>query len=131
MKRLRLPKNKILVLDVARWARRTKSVSCGPSQLLNGEDNMCCLGQFCMQCGVNKDSMLGLSGPDDLEPCSIQLMTYNKGNSRFSSNAISINDDDTTDDFQKIKELEELCAENGVKLVVINRHLATKYSKGR
>lgn len=129
MRRLRLPKNKTLVLDVAIWARQTDNVVCGCSKLLNDHDNMCCLGQFCHQLGVDKSLMRDRNLPDELEYATIPLMVTKSSVNSFCSLAVGINDDNSTDDFQKIRKLQRLCRENGIKLIVKNRDLAVKHTK--
>lgn len=138
-KRLRKPKR--LTLDVAVWARQTDGAICGDSALLNQQNNMCCLGQFCRQMGAKRGDILDTSLPDNMQK-EFPLMSYKHKfiglyghtskrikNTQFSNLAVEINDDDKTDDFAKIAKLRKLCKRHGVTLVVKNIKKAIKHDK--
>lgn len=126
---LELPSNKKFVLDVKKWARKTRGAACGGSMLYNSRRNMCCLGQFCSQMGASKKEMRSISSPHELSYDEIALMTDCGTVSQFSIDAMNINDNEYTDDITKIRKLKSLCRQHRVQLVVKNIRKAIRYRR--
>lgn len=90
----RMPKE--LTLDFNIWVHGNTKTK-GSSSLLNLEGNMCCLGQFSEQCGVDKQELNNVSVPHGVG-CHIPFLTHidnndkEEVNTQLSKTAMSIND---------------------------------------
>lgn len=124
---LELPSNQKLILNVAKWARKTRGAACGGSMLYNSRRNMCCLGQFCSQMGASKKEMKSISSPHELEYEQVELMSEHGTVTQFAIDAMNINDNTETDDIAKISKLKALCRQHCVELVIKNIRKAIKY----
>lgn len=80
--------------------------------LLNQDNFMCCLGQFCLQAGHKRNEIMEIGDPDSVE-----------GNSfpnKFCNDAININDDDNTTIITKVRKLQTLCKKYRKTLLLQN-----------
>lgn len=130
MKTVKLPKE--LVLDYKTWvcgdgAQGDKSTSHGKgtSALLNKEGCMCCLGQFSFQAGVAKKDLLGYADGTSLvlSVTAIHIPTLSRKDgqeTKFSNDAIEINDTGYTSIASKAKALKKLCSKHKRKLTFKN-----------
>lgn len=120
MQKYKLPKE--LVLDYRRWIcgprvknKKNLGTGIGDTELLNSDNRLCCLGQWAEQAGVPRKELLGCSCPSDLASMAnvVESLVRKDGetydDSQFSSNAMTINDDDETTIVQKVKKLTSLC----------------------
>lgn len=122
--------SKTLTLDVSKWRcgitafDKENRTGEGTTYLLNDYGYMCCLGQFALQFGASKEELLHNSYPTSLSRNYPLISKKTKGGyiieTRFSDNAIHINDNESTTVKTKIKQLKSLCKEHGYKLKVIN-----------
>lgn len=119
-----------LTLDVKKWRCGQSGYegvnalrSTQPTELLNAQGSMCCLGQFALQLGATKKDIKCQPLPESLN-FKIKYLSKGKGaetkDSEFSNAAVLINDDSTTTIEEKIKELKALCSKYQIRLVVKN-----------
>jgi hypothetical protein len=107
-----------LTINRSRWARTTVGQRKGFSELLNSDNNMCCLGFACIALGASPEEISDLGQPQlvatnhSLYP----LVTPDRRLSGFSENAININDNYRTSDSTKEKMLTVLFATEGIAL---------------
>lgn len=94
----------------------------GPTELLNEQGFMCCLGQIGLAMGVSREALRGAARPSDItsevaDPADFELLRYlssGPGRSRELNNtdladsAMFINDDESIGDAQRESELVEL-----------------------
>lgn len=130
-----MEKPKKLILDYSTWRSGGKGenmVGFGDTLLLNCQGEMCCLGQWMLQCGIPEIELRGTEAPACLERYSsdnmknrvekANLFIDDKGvNTHFSEYAIAINDDCESTPEEKITELQELLKEYEIELEVINK----------
>lgn len=121
---------KIYTLDYSKW--RAGGASClfsaigtGPTQMLNAQGFMCCLGQFAIQDGFSKEEILNKNSPAFLKKSYKFFIEDATPEFGFSNNSLSealmtLNDDPLTTWRQKIFEMHALLKEHGIKLIVIN-----------
>ena len=112
-------KKDYLTIDRSKW--RTGSVSnCksgnGPTQLLNSEGYMCCLGFRCYQMGIPKKDLLDIPIPQDLSdtwdiPDLVDEFGYN---SNFACEAMSINDTNEYTREEREEKIKEHFANIGI-----------------
>jgi hypothetical protein len=103
-----------LIIDRSKW--RTGNASphpvIGPTQLLNKEGYMCCLGFYAKQIGcLTDDEIKGVRTPDDLRIRSVNprmrnLINDDNKNSYFTDEAMSLNDSDNLDDEEREREIK-------------------------
>lgn len=95
----------------------------GVTALLNKNGYMCCLGQFALQLGADREEIIGRPYPTTIDK-KISPLTKVELNTivgtAFSEIAVDINDDDSTTIPEKIKALKKLCKKYKYKLKVIN-----------
>jgi hypothetical protein len=120
-----------LVLDYSKWrcgGDGENKLGEGPVALCNSLGFMCCLGQWSLQIGADENAIMDKGEPQEASIVN-PLLTIYDGEclhaSTFSSEAIGINDDDTTTPEYKINKLRELCLIEGVKLEVTNQPLTS------
>lgn len=117
-----------LIIDRSKW--RTggdhnffKSIQSmtgkGDTQLLNDQGFMCCLGFRCHQMGVPKKELLNMATPDCLNDWDIPdlLTTSPLGtviDSKFTTEAIRINDNPDISSKEREKQIKEHFATIGV-----------------
>lgn len=121
-----------LTLDYSKWIcgeGGPHQVGKGQVALLNRDGFMCCLGQWSLQLGCSEDLILGRGEPGEVG-VEIPGLCYQGDreehviyyhDTKFSNDAIKINDDKNTTPEEKIKLLTDLCANNNFELEVINR----------
>ena len=121
-------KKKTLILDVKKWRCGGESnvkenyKGIGDTCLLNQKGKMCCLGQFAPQLNpeIKRKDLLDVGTPDGLE-VKIPLLINTKGvDSRLTTRAININDNEKTSVKTKIQKLKALFATKGYTIKVIN-----------
>jgi len=121
-----------LILDYSKWrcggdGDGINVKGKGRTSLLNEYGFSCCLGQFEQQMGVPIDRLL-----HRLDPCDLHLHGLNflieelpetRGfvNSKLSGDCIDINDNKDTTPEEKIQQLTERLAQEGIQLEVINK----------
>jgi hypothetical protein len=122
---------KELTLDYSKWrCGYTMPNICnnqlgeGPVRLLNDKGFSCCLGQFCSQLGISDRMLLGESSPSNVN-AHVALFNRPAATSGYydttlSEDCIIINDDPETTPEQKIAQLTERLAKEGIRLKVIN-----------
>lgn len=94
----------------------------GPTQLLNSDGYMCCLGQFSCQLGVPKEDLLYQYSPRDLRiewdiPFLLTKTKFdNERNSILAHDAIGINDNPDFTSAQRERALKKLFVNHGIKL---------------
>lgn len=115
-----------LVLDYSKWRCGLNSnnmVGLGETRLKNIQGFMCCIGQWCEQAGVPETQLLDITTPTYLK---YFVPPFNKQDglsfsaSRFSIQAMKINDNMNTTPKEKIERLKELLISQGIELQVIN-----------
>lgn len=129
---------KILILDEATWRcgkdtsnpnnRRGK----GSTRLENEEGFMCCLGQFSNQLkkGLNiKNNYYPASTGKYIPFLTRKLKSELYVDTKLSRKAISINDNQDTSIFKKVKELRSLFATKGIKIVFRRMKNGSKSNK--
>lgn len=103
----------------------------GSTALLNTKGYMCCLGQIAIQLGVNKDALMMVGEPQEVESDDIIGLLVQKDwygdsneeinhNTSLSSDAMYINDDINTTVATKMNELKQLFNNNNIGLEFIN-----------
>ncbi len=113
----------------------------GGTALLNDEGFSCCLGQFAPQINpaVTRESILNKYTPQDINK-PLALLADEKSNpkesiqwhgtafqnTKFSQEAIQINDDESIDTETRLRRLKEHFATKGVEIEVINQHKVTE-----
>ena len=116
-------------LDYNVWRCGTKldclhSLGEGSTYLLNEEGFMCCLGQWNSQCGIENNLLINQSNPSKLYSLGVKpnlLFLDKEGfHTKFSNEALIINDWSTTTVQEKALALKELCEDNGCELEFVN-----------
>jgi hypothetical protein len=123
-----MKKLKVFTLDYSKWrsgVNGENKVGKGVTQLCNTSGFMCCLGQMVIQQGVQKIELTYHSCPSQLLLYIPVLTLKNKldgyhRDTKFSSEAININDDTITTPGTKLFLLRKLFATKGIKLIVKN-----------
>jgi len=121
---------KTLILDFSKWRAggddiKENKIGKGNTQLLNGQGYMCCLGQFSLQLdkNLNKNDIKNLSCPDELLRI-IPLLTKKQelkiADTKFSTDAININDNPIIKTPERIRLLRGLLKTVGYILQVKN-----------
>ena len=114
---------KTLIIDEKFWNRANKGDETHEGMLNNKAGKMCCLGFVGQACGVGKKEMLRKNYPSDLaagtERVSAEYPWLFDGfsYSRDAHNLASINDDHKLTVAEKRKQIKEIFAANGVKVV--------------
>lgn len=116
-----------LVLDYSKWRcglNGETKVGEGETRLKNAEGFMCCIGQWCEQVGVPETQLLDITTPTYFKYV-VQPFNQRDGSgfvsSRFSIQAMQINDNKITTPEEKIIALKELCHSYDIELEVINK----------
>ena len=121
-----------LILDYSRWrcgGDGKNKLGDGIIGLLNDQGFMCCLGQWCHQVGATDEQLLNLGEPHEagVDNPLFTVTEYDDGvnykelyPTKFTKEAIGINDDEDTTPSQKIEKLKTLCEETGIELHIIN-----------
>ena len=90
----------------------------------NEEGFMCCLGQWNSQCGIENNLLINQSNPSKLYSLGVKpnlLFLDKEGfHTKFSNEALIINDWSTTTVQEKALALKELCEDNGCELEFVN-----------
>lgn len=101
----------------------------GETELLNVDGYMCCLGQMEKQLGAKKDLLLNLFEPYEItsnEESMCNILSEVPGqNSKLSSKAMTINDNERITNEEREARLIKLFAKHGVKLEFVGEY--TKY----
>lgn len=119
---------KQLIIDRSKWRTggRPYSDKLGPTQLLNREGYMCCLGFYCIQLGNKKEEeILGVTAPYGVEDTTGLEFLVNRTldiNSKFSCEAIEQNDNDLILDKEREERIKELFKRIDVEVTFINEH---------
>lgn len=114
-----MTERKKFTIDRSKWRSGGYGINAigrGGTRLLNHEGYMCCLGQICLQLGINKSLLLVKHTPEDIIELSIDkknklkeisLLNANTEiieNSKFCVNLMIANDNDTsTTSFREIE----------------------------
>ncbi len=119
-----------LIIDRKKWrtggASFTEKV--GPTQLLNREGYMCCLGFYSLQVGnKTEEEILNMTCPYQVEDKTgiESLVTQYNGdgvNSSFAHDAIEINDNDLISNEDREQRLIELFKGEGIEISFINEY---------
>jgi hypothetical protein len=123
---------KKLVLDYSKWRCGDDDeyvmLGKGKTKLLNDRGFMCCLGQWALQEGATEEMIKDKDEPLDIKIGAKQVPFFRTdrpdsplADQGFCSDAISINDDDTTSPAQKIERLKSLCSKHSITLEIINK----------
>jgi hypothetical protein len=122
-----------IVVDCATWRRggnfpTTKNgkdcsanVAYGATCLLNSKGYKCCLGFAALQLGYTKEDIFDMGGPSRLTGSANILRTEAGKNTDFSERAMSVNDDSLLNDRQRMKALQEIGRQYGVRFEFINK----------
>lgn len=141
------------ILDIAEWRcggdpweeNTCWAMGSGETALLNGEGFMCCLGQFACQVISEDDAdATGHSFPYNLaralekaydlnfvEPDGMLDGSPMFQDTKLASDCAKINDDEYLTVFQKVQDLSERLAKDGITLLVKNAHLILTDEKAR
>lgn len=121
---------KKLVLDYKIWrsgGSGSHKVGRGNTLLLNNEGYQCCLGQFAKQFGCTNSEIYGRSCPSwirKIELLNREIENYDCNSvistTEFSDRAITINDSHSTSPWEKGRQLQALCKEEGYELELVN-----------
>jgi hypothetical protein len=119
--------NKELVLDYKKWRSGgfgDNAVGYSDTSLLNPETNqMCCLGQFCLQSGFTKEEIEDTSLPEDLDEQIQGLTKKFDGDlvyTKLNNEAVNINDDEKLTTAQRTTQLQKLFKKNGYTVTLKN-----------
>lgn len=119
-----------LILDYSKWrcgADGENKLGEGAVALCNSLGFMCCLGQWSLQLGADQDEITDKGEPHEAG-IEHPLFTYIDDGAHatvFTSEAIGINDDESSTPEYKIERLKELCKVEGIELEVINKPLTS------
>lgn len=141
---------KELILDYSKWRcgdDGENKVGSGTTALLNDQGFMCCLGQWCQQLGAPDNELLNNGEPQEVKTAIDLFVEVEKHNYEYfchergeyvseeiidgkcgntlAGDCITINDNADTTAQEKITQLTELLAQNGITLKVINQPLAS------
>lgn len=99
----------------------------GDTQLLNNEGFMCCLGFRCQQMGIPKKDLLNIASPNGLKDWDIPdlLTTSPFGtviNSKFTMEAIRINDKADISSKEREKQIKEHFAKRNIIVVFTGKY---------
>lgn len=97
------------------------------SSLFTSDGKYCALGFYLKACGIEDEEMLDVSSPHFTRHKSlpswlvgeylVDCDSFPNKPSALSEKAVDINDDDTKSDEEREKELTELFAEQGIKVI--------------
>lgn len=105
----------------------------GPTQLLNSDGFMCCLGMVCEQMGVPRTHFLDIMHPEDI----LGLLAFKSinnflvyksdieekySNTTFTCDAMDINDDEDLTSEKRESKLKEHFATKGIQVEFINEY---------
>src|SRR5690348_13655826 len=125
--------NKKLVLDYSKWicgGEGPHKLGKGKVALLNNEGYMCCLGQWSLQLGATDSQIINMGEPyePNLDIPGLTIMMEDEydydqikmiaKNSKFSEDAMLINDGEASTPEAKITALSALCKTHGFELEV-------------
>jgi hypothetical protein len=119
---------KELILDYSKWRcgdDGDNKVGTGTTGLLNDQGYMCCLGQWCHQLGAPLPELLNNGEPQGIKT-TIHLFVEEelpdgKYGNALTAECIRINDEPETTPDEKITQLTERLAKEGITLKVINK----------
>lgn len=116
-----------LILDYSKW----RCGEDGPNKLgegivalKNDQGFLCCLGMWSLQLGASEDEILNKGEPNEigtLIPLLAEVDEDTRRSTDLSFVCIGINDREETTPDEKISELTEVLALEGIKLEVINK----------
>lgn len=129
-------KLKVFRLSLKKWLRGNSdnfTEACGSALRDEDTGTYCCLGMFGVQCGISRRRLTGKDTPSELAdtakkaatlPADYQKLVsvYKNGkvkDSRTACLAVAINDDEKTDDAQKIKALRPIFRKLGYRIEVV------------
>jgi len=119
-----------LTINAKKWrcgANGPYRLGQGETALLNSEGYKCCLGFACQQFGY-KGGLTNNAEPNELKHAVAHLTEYYGGdleNTSFTTEAISINDDENLPLNEKISKLTKLCKSEGIEVTFTNIPKAT------
>ncbi len=127
---------KTLILDEKTWRcggeytnlKNGRGKFSTPSQLINPQGRLCCLGQFSLQLNksLKKKNLIDCNEPSDLN-CEVKDLNQASWdaeyfiNTNLSQKAMNINDNTNTTITEKVKKLRELFAQSGYRVVFRKR----------
>lgn len=116
-----------LVIDRQKWRTGQEGphkTGDGPTQLLNEEGFMCCLGFECLRLGLTEDNILQIGEPQEVDEAYYDNIDYMLTGARFQKDwvteAININDSVTMVLAEKEEAIIKLFANQGVNVTFIN-----------
>lgn len=106
----------------------------GPTQLLNSDGFMCCLGMVCEQMGIPRTHFLDILHPEDVLGLAKfesinNFLVYKSdvreeySNTLFACNAMNINDDVNITSEEREAKLKEHFATKGIEIEFINDYI--------
>ena len=110
------------VIDRSKWrcgGNGLNSCGFGPTNLLNNQKYMCCLGQMCVQLGIKEKDISNHGNPEmihQLIPILTKKTEYfdddciDVEDTRFASLAININDDELLTPEERERKLKSLAS---------------------
>jgi hypothetical protein len=126
-----MDKPKKLILDYSKWRCGCDGPNAegeGDTKLLNKEGFMCCIGQWSIQLGAYEDELLNRDEPRDIDTFiplfsnkDFDFPRYGLRTTELAEDCIEINDRKMTTPEQKITELRDRLAAEGIELEVINK----------
>lgn len=137
---------KTLTIDRSKWRTgglREHQTGKGETLLLNKFGYMCCLGFYCLQAGVDKNTIKHQFNPanlqielkDDDKNMRVLLSDYkdsfgewNLENTEFADDAITINDNPDIDSKTREEQITEHFAKVGVEIVFVGEYSELKFT---
>ncbi len=117
-----------LIIDRSKWRTGGTSFTekVGPTQLLNREGYMCCLGFYSLQIGnKTEEEILDMTCPyqvEDKTGIESLVSLNNEVNSGFAHDAIEINDNDLISNEDREQRLIELFKGKEIEISFINEY---------
>lgn len=110
----------------------------GPTQLLNSDGFMCCLGMMCEQMGVPRNHLFDISLPEDVLGLAKfesinNFLVYKSdvreeySNTLFACVAMNINDDEYITSEEREAKLKEHFATKGIEIEFINDYIKEEW----
>lgn len=120
-----------LIINRSKWrtgGNGKYATGMGNTFLVNNAGFMCCLGFMCMEMGVESLSCYEIGLPEDLEPIDyikIPLLVHPvaKSNTKFTCDAIRINDDMDMSSQKREEELTKHFSNHGIQVEFINEYV--------
>jgi len=115
-----------LILDYSKWRcggyGETRVGGDGNTYLLDINGKMCCIGQWSSQLGAKESDLIDRGDPIELDADIPLFQNKENGtNSELANDCIIINDVIVTTPEEKIQQLTERLAQEGIQLEVINK----------